>query len=151
MPRFVVVALAVLAVVFGLVPMAPSARAATGGQVTTAHPDVQGAPSHHRHVAGAAMTGMADCHHQGAQATTEAAGHAAKAPCPDKDGCGRHGFGGCMDMAGCRHLGCTAMAPLPTPPRLPVVARPDRPVARYDVAADGLTVAPLLDPPRSRA
>jgi hypothetical protein len=124
--RFAVIILALVAMILG--PISGSATA----HAVHSYPD-----------ATAAFVAEPDCDE----------GHGADAGSPDKfDGqCADHSRA-CMDMNGCRHLGCLSGGAVPgsADDLAPGLVCPAVPFADWD-RPDGWDVAPPLDPPRSRA
>lgn len=122
--RTLVVISAVLALIFGLFPV-----------------------SHGNAHAVAAI--HADCHHADPHASERPDDRAVSVV--DHDDCGKHGLGGCMDANGCRHASCdVAGVPLPSPLPKRVYVRAGNSVLADDTVS-GLTIPPLLDPPRPLA
>jgi hypothetical protein len=78
--------------------------------------------------------------------------HRADEARPDEAGrtCAEHS-GACMDVTSCRHLGCLSGGPVPVAVQVQTGAICAATPIRGRDRLDGRNVAPLLDPPRSRA
>ncbi|HML44659.1 MAG TPA: hypothetical protein PKE13_17285 [Hyphomicrobium zavarzinii] len=124
MLRSLVIISAVLALIFGLFP--------------TSHGNAHAIAAAH-----------ADCHHAQPHQSADPDDHT-QAPV-DRDDCGKHGFGGCMDANGCRHASCdVAGVPMPAVLVARATAAGNSTLVPDDTMS-GRSIPPLLDPPRRQA